>query len=60
MNQEKKTVNFMVCDVDSRKLDAICLRLDLSKSEVARRALRLGLAKLQRVTLPGSAPEEAR
>jgi hypothetical protein len=56
--REHKNLNFYVEESDRRKLEAICERLGLSRSEISRRALRLGLDRLQRATLPGSVHPE--
>lgn len=50
-----RNINFVVAEADREKLEAVCARLALSKSEVCRRALRLGLARFEKVTIPGSA-----
>lgn len=50
-------INFNAEPQDHLRLEAARLRLSLTRSEVARRALRLGLTKLERFNLPGS-PEQ--
>jgi hypothetical protein len=47
-------VNFKVQREDRERLDSISERLSLPRSEVARRALRLGLAKFEKLSIPGS------
>ena len=56
MNTKSKplNVNFMVKEADRRRLYEVSERLSLSLSEVARRALRLGLEKFERVDFPGA------
>jgi hypothetical protein len=57
-NKEKpivrKNISFYDIEQDHLWLDAVRDQLSLSRSEVARRALRLGLAQLEKLTLPGS------
>jgi len=45
-------------DSEKEKFLATCRRLNLSHSEVARRAIRLGLSRLQNVELPGGTDDE--
>jgi hypothetical protein len=54
-----RNLNFNAQPDDHDRLDTTCKRLSLTRSEVARRALRIGLAKLEKLTLPGSVHTES-
>jgi hypothetical protein len=61
-NRERKApphINFYwQTDSEKERFEATCKRLQLGRSEVARRAIRLGLSQLQNVELPGGADDE--
>jgi len=54
-----RLLGFRVPEKDLTRLDRAVKRLDLSTSEVARRALRLGLETLEKAKLPGRGKYEA-
>ena len=62
MKAQKKplgsTVNFSLLEGDALRLREVSERLSLSRSEIARRALRLGMAQLEEVKLPGGSLRE--
>jgi hypothetical protein len=50
-----RNINFFSSESeDHERLDLVVHRLNLPRSEVCRRALRIGLQKLEKLTLPGS------
>lgn len=58
MTTEKKSVSFQLLDTDRKKLEAVRAQLALSASETARRALRIGLIRLEKLKIPGSSARE--
>lgn len=50
-----RNLNFNAESKDHERLEAASLRLSLTRSEVARRALRVGLDQLEQVFIPGGA-----
>jgi hypothetical protein len=49
-----KNINFFGEPQDHAELDHVVQKLNLTRSEVCRRALRIGLQRLEKLTLPGS------
>jgi hypothetical protein len=54
MNARHKNINFFGEPQDHEDLDHVVQKLNLTRSEVCRRALRIGLQRLEKLTLPGS------
>jgi hypothetical protein len=53
MNRHKN-INFYGEPQDHADLDHVVQKLNLTRSEVCRRALRIGLRRLEKLSLPGS------
>ena len=51
-------INFVADKGDRERLERVSRRLALSKSEVARRSLRLGLDRFEKISLPGSSESD--
>ncbi len=58
MTDDFRTLTARIRTSDEQMLREIANRLDLKRSEVLRRCLRLGADKLREVTLPGSLPKK--
>jgi hypothetical protein len=56
--QIEHVLAFRVTPDDLTDLDRVCAKLDLQRSEIARRALREGLKLFRDVSLPGVAQGE--
>ena len=56
-DSQSPNINFFARREDRERLERLSRKLSLSKSEVARRSLRLGLDKLEKITLPGGQNE---
>jgi hypothetical protein len=57
--KQARNINFVAEPEDHELLRRVRERLHLTASEVARRALRLGLKRLERANLPGNLDEQA-
>lgn len=60
INLKKTTLNFWLYKQDDERLRRVADRLSLSRSEIARRAMRLGIGQLEDAKLPGGLSPEQR
>jgi hypothetical protein len=58
MKDTKSLITFAADRPDIEKLKTVTLKLGFTKSETARRALRVGLLQLEKLELPGSPSRE--
>ena len=58
MKKPNRELHVRLKAADLQQLEAVCRKLDLDKSQIARRALRLGLASFQDAKLPGGNSEQ--